>query len=112
MKRYVGIFDVDSFHKEGTDQKGIGNETEETVTTILKRNGYCYSGSPDVFGKIELHTTDSKAPDWKEVFVVTVEKIELPPNQGSNITDFLEQVLKERREGLEKKPITVGRKFR
>lgn len=110
MKRYVGIFDVESFHKRGTDQKGIGNQHEETVTTILRRNGYQFT-NPDVVGEIELHTTDSKAPDWREVYVVTVEQITLPENSGDNIRDFLEQVTREKREGHVVKPV-VGRKFR
>jgi len=109
MKRYVGIFDVESFHKKGTDQKGICNKNEETVTTILTRNGYQHG--EDVVGKIELHTADSQAPDWREVYVVTVEKIELPVNEGNNIPEFLEKTLREKRDGGPK-PVTVGRKFR
>lgn len=109
MKKFVGIFDVESFHKVGTDQGFIYGDKEERVTTVLKPNGYV--GGGEIVDKISVHTKDKQSPDWSEVYVVTVEQIELPVNEGSNIRDFLEQTLREKREGTPK-PVTIGRKFR
>jgi hypothetical protein len=110
MKKFVGIFNVSSFHKEGTDQKGIGSEVEETVTTILKPNGYVRG---DVFDQVTLHTTDSQSPDWGDRFIVTVEKLEgIPENKGSAIEDFFNQKMEEKRNEGTVKPLVSGRKFR
>lgn len=110
MKKFVAIFDVSSFHKEGTDQKGIHDKNEETVTTILKPNGYVRG---DVFDKITLHTTDSQSPNWGDRFIVTVEKLEgLPENHGSALEDFFNEKMEEKRQEGTTKPLLTGRKFR
>lgn len=109
MKKFVQIFTVDSYHKGRTDQ-GFVNDGEETVTTELKPNGWT---NGEVIGKVSVHTTDKQSPDWADMYIVTVEKLEnVPENKGTDLVDFLKAKIEEKRQEGNIKPIPVGRKFR
>lgn len=113
MKRAVSVYAVQSFSKERTDQKGISLKDEESVSTTLHPWGFSQGGiRDDIKSDITIRTPDSNAPDWGDLFFVTVERIEIPEglDRDARIEFIREKAEELRRDPV--KPILNGRKFR
>jgi hypothetical protein len=103
--KHIAIFRVEGYSKTGTDQAFVTGKGEESVTTHLKADSW----NPGArIGAFTLHSLESKAPEWKDGFIVTLEP--LPPKpEGADYTGYLKQVIAEK---LDPTPAPSGRKIR
>jgi hypothetical protein len=113
MSKYVAVYAVNGYSKEGTDRKGIIETDEDSVTTRLVPDswnpGREVRKRPDQ--QILLHTPETLSPEWGDHFLVTIEK--LPPKpEGKDWQEFLKETCEAKKKEGTVKPLLPSRKFR